>query len=88
MTNFRFISVLLSVTLLFSPFALAANLKFQWPVYLAVITTLSVLGAYVAVNRKQTFETKAMKFLTAGIYFWVITFIQFGVLAIVYSAMK
>ena len=65
----------------------ASNRDIQWELFLIGITVISTLGAIWLSGRKKNYETRAMRVLAAGVYFWVLTFLQFIVLALIYTAM-
>ncbi|XOV79538.1 MAG: hypothetical protein ACFHVJ_00940 [Aestuariibacter sp.] len=82
-----FLFVCFILALSFSPFAAAANEKIQWQLYMVIITVISAVGAYVVANRKKDYEARAVKILAIGVYFWVFTFAQLGLLSLLYYAL-
>ena len=67
--------------------AFAANRDIQWELFLLGITVISMLGAIWITGRNKDYETRAMRVLAAGVYFWAFTFLQFIVLALIYTVM-
>jgi hypothetical protein len=85
MSRLLVLLVIFTMLVLFSPFAEAANGKIQWQLYMVAITVISVVGAMVVANRKKDYEAKMIKFFAISVYFWVFTFAQLGILALIYS---
>lgn len=68
---------------LFSPWALAAELV-PWKSYLALVMGIAAVAAYFLSKRNQKAEGRAAKIILGGLYFWVITFAELIVLALLY----
>ena len=66
--------------------ALASAQKIPWAGFLTAITIISVVISWWLL-RNKSYETNGIKFLVAGVYFWVITFAQLIVLAMVWQAL-
>ena len=62
----------------------ASSDKIQWQWYLIGITVISSLCSLVVIKRKKSIETFGIKVLIWGTYFWVFTFAQLTLLAILY----
>jgi len=77
-------SIMLAIFLLtFSPWANAASLV-PWKSYLAVVMFVAlVVGSILSVRNKKA-EGRMAKIIMAGVYFWLITFAQLIILALVY----
>lgn len=80
--------LILLICVFLSPLAWASSNKLQWELYLLGITVISAIGAFWLTKRKENLETRLVKILVAGVYFWVITFLQLIVLALLYSLFK
>lgn len=74
-----FLFVFISV----SPSAYAANIV-PWKSYLFVVMGLSLVIASVLSWRNPKADSRLGKLLLAGLYFWVLTFAQLIVLALIY----
>lgn len=70
--------------LLISPFAQAAELV-AWKSYLAVVMGIALIGGTILSLKNEKAESRAAKILLAGLYFWVITFAELIVLALIYQ---
>ncbi len=66
-----------------SPWAHAAELV-AWKSYLAVVMGIALIGGTILSLRNEKAESRAAKILLAGLYFWVITFAELIVLALIY----
>jgi hypothetical protein len=76
--------IILTVFLLMiSPWAHAAELV-AWKSYLAVVMGIALIGGTVLSLRNEKAESRAAKILLAGLYFWVITFAELIILALIY----
>lgn len=73
--------------LLISPWAHAADLV-AWKSYLAVVMGIALIGGTILSLRNQKAESRAAKILLAGLYFWVITFAELTILALIYHFTK
>ncbi|MEM0912736.1 MAG: hypothetical protein AAGJ37_17305 [Pseudomonadota bacterium] len=62
----------------------ASSDKLQWQWYLIGIAVISSLASYVIIKQKKSIETFGIKVLIWGTYFWVFTFAQLTLLAILY----
>jgi len=69
---------------LISPFAQAAELV-AWKSYLAVVMGIALIGGTILSLKNEKAESRAAKILLAGLYFWVITFAELIVLALIYQ---
>ncbi len=67
-----------------SPFAQAAELV-AWKSYLAVVMGIALIGGTILSLKNEKAESRAAKILLAGLYFWVITFAELIVLALIYQ---
>lgn len=81
----RFHFVFIFLSLIFSPIAFATSGKLQWEMYLLVVTAISAVGAFWATKRKKYDQPFGVKVLIAGVYFWILCFLQLGILALLYS---
>ncbi|WP_338294372.1 hypothetical protein [Planctobacterium marinum] len=68
----------------FSPVALASSNKIQWELYLIAISVISIAGAWW-ITSKKSYESPSIKFLVASVYFWIFTFFQTIVWALIYE---
>jgi len=75
--------LLVILLLLFSPWAHAAELV-AWKSYLAVVMGIALIAGTILSLRNKKAESRASKILLAGLYFWVITFAQLIILALIY----
>ncbi len=77
----------MGVFLLISPPVFAAG-QTPWKTYLFVVMTISLVVSSVASFRNQKAESTLAKLLLAGLYFWILTFAQLMVLALIYYLNK
>ncbi len=76
-------TVLAILLLLFSPWANAAALV-PWKTYLAGVMFIAlVTGTFLSIRNKKA-EGRMAKIIMAGVYFWLITFAELIILALVY----
>ncbi len=66
-----------------SPWAQAAEMV-AWKSYLAVVMGIALVGGTVLSLRNEKAESRLAKILLAGLYFWVITFAELIILALIY----
>ncbi len=85
MIKLNLLAVFCCFLLVFSPLAFASNQKLNWELSLIVITAVSAIGAVWMVKRKD-YEARLVKILVAGVYFWIFTFIQLAIFAVVYTS--
>ena len=71
-----------------SPYALGAAQQTPWLTYLLVVMAISLIIASVLSKRNEKAEGRMAKLLLAGLYFWVFTFAQLIVLALIYYLNK
>jgi len=76
------ISVAIPLVLI-SPWAQAADMV-SWKSYLFVVMTVALIGGIILSARNEKAEGRAAKIILAGLYFWVITFAELIVLALIY----
>ncbi|MBV1909926.1 MAG: hypothetical protein KUG78_11435 [Kangiellaceae bacterium] len=69
--------------LLVSPWAHAAEMV-SWKSYLFVVMAIALIGGIILSRRSKKAEGRAAKIILAGLYFWVITFAELIVLALIY----
>lgn len=70
--------------LLISPLAHAAEVV-SWKSYLTVVMIIALIGGTILSLRNKKAESRAAKIILAGLYFWVITFAELIVLALIYQ---
>lgn len=76
--------ILLALSLLvFSPWALAAPMV-PWKTYLFVVMGIALVAGSILSARNKKAEGRAAKIILAGVYFWLITFAQLIILAVIY----
>ena len=76
--------ILLALTLFsFSPWVQAAEMV-SWKSYLFVVMAIALVGGIILSARNEKAEGRAAKIILAGLYFWVITFAELIILAIIY----
>jgi len=75
--------ILTILLLLISPWAQAAEM-IAWKSYLAVVMGIALVAGTILSLRNKKAESRASKILLAGLYFWVITFAQLIILALIY----
>ncbi len=76
--------ILIAISLLaFSPWALAAEMV-PWKSYLFVVMFIALIGGSILSARNKKAEGRAAIIILAGLYFWVITFAELIVLAVIY----
>ena len=68
----------------FSPQLLASDGVLPWKTYLFVVMTVSLVIASFMSLRNKKVESRMARLLLTGLYFWVITFAQLTVLALIY----
>lgn len=68
---------------LVSPWALAADMV-AWKSYLFVVMSIALVAGTILSVRNKKAEGRAAKIILAGLYFWVFTFAQLIVLALIY----
>lgn len=76
--------LMLVLAICFTPVALASTSKIQWELYLIAISVISVAGAWWLTSRKN-YESASIKFLAASVYFWIFTFLQTIIWALIYE---
>ena len=76
--------VLTHVLMLMSPLVFASTDKIPWTVYLFSIVAISLVVAFILSKGNKTAEGLAVKIFLGGLYFWLITFVQLTVLAVIY----
>ncbi len=69
--------------LLISPWAQAADMV-SWKSYLFVVMAIAMAAGIYLSARNEKAEGRAAKIILAGVYFWIITFAQLIVLAVIY----
>ncbi len=69
--------------LVFIPYAHAAELV-AWKSYLAVVMIIALAVAIKLTLNNPKAESRASKILLTGLYFWVITFAELILLALIY----
>jgi len=79
--------LVLILLLTISPWAQAAPMV-AWKSYLAVVMGIALFAGTILSIRNKKAESRASKILLAGLYFWVITFAELIVLALVYQFTK
>ena len=75
--------IILLLLFIISPWAQAAEL-IAWKSYLAVIMGIALIAATILSWRNKKAEGRAAKILLGGLYFWVITFAELIILALIY----
>ncbi len=79
---------LVAFLLLGSSIAHASSGEIPWQAYLIVGATISLVGAFILSKRNENVEGAVVKVLLAGLYFWIITFAQLTLFAIIYQLSK
>jgi len=74
---------LLFTLIIFSPYAHASNLV-PWKSYLAVVMIIALIAGTILSIRNKKAEGRVAKIVMAGVYFWVITFAELILLALIY----
>lgn len=75
--------ILIIFLLLVSPWVQAAEL-IAWKSYLAGVMGIAAIGGYILSMRNKKAEGRAAKIILGGLYFWVITFAELILLAVIY----
>ena len=75
--------ILTMLLLLISPWAHAAEMV-AWKSYLAVVMGIALVAGTILSLKNKKAESRASKILLAGLYFWVITFAELIILALIY----
>lgn len=75
--------ILIFALFLVSPWAQAAEMV-AWKSYLAIVMGIALVAGTVLSLRNKKAESRVSKILLAGLYFWVITFAELIILALVY----
>ena len=75
--------LLFFVLVIFSPWVHAAEMV-SWKSYLFVVMGIALIGGSILSARNKKAEGRAAKIILAGLYFWVITFAELIVLAVIY----
>jgi len=75
---------LASALMLTSPVVLAASEKTPWTAYFLIGMTISIVVASILSSRHKNAESAAIKVMLGGLYFWVVTFIQLTVFAVIH----
>ena len=80
--------IILTISLLLiSPWAHAADL-IAWKSYLAAVMGIALVGGTILSLRNEKAESRAAKILLAGLFFWIITFAELIILALIYHFSK
>jgi NADH:ubiquinone oxidoreductase subunit 6 (subunit J) len=74
---------LAGLLLLLSPPVYAADMV-AWKSYLAAIMLIALVAGTILSLRNKKAESRLAKILLAGLYFWVITFAELIILALIY----
>lgn len=74
----------LSVLFFVSTPVLAAPDKLPWMTYLFLVMIIALVIAVIVSWRNPKTESFMGRFLLAGVYFWVLTFAQLIILALIY----
>lgn len=84
----NFVRVIIGLWLLsISPVALAAETT-QWKTYLFIVMGISLVAGSILSVRNPKAESRMAKLLLTGLYFWVFTFAQLIILALIYYVNK
>ena len=76
--------VIIALSLLVvSPWAHAAEMV-AWKSYLAVVMLIALVSGTILSLKNEKAESRVAKILLAGLYFWIITFAELIVLALIY----
>ena len=78
------ITLVLVLTVISSP-VFAATGTIPWTGWLLIITSISLVAAFILSKRNKSEEAIAVKLIFGGMYFWVATFIQLIMLSLVYQ---
>lgn len=76
--------IIVILMLIVSPVAHAAEMV-SWKSYLISVMGIALVGATILSLRNKKAEGRAAKILLAGLYFWVITFSELIILALIYQ---
>lgn len=79
--------ILLFALIIFSPYAHAADLV-PWKSYLAGVMLIALVAATILSIRNKKAEGRVAKIVMAGVYFWLITFAELILLALIYHFSK
>ena len=79
------IKITLLIIILLSTLKVEAATKVPWEWTLVVVALISAIVATIITRRNSKANTLGLKILLGGLYFWVITFAQTIVLALVYQ---
>jgi len=79
--------ILIILLLLVSPWAHAAEMV-AWKSYLAGVMGIALVAGTILSLKNEKAEGRTAKILLAGLYFWVITFAELIILALVYQFTK
>ena len=77
--------LILALTLIMSTLSTQAATKVPWEWTMLIVGVISAVCATVITRRNDKADTLGLKILLGGLYFWVITFAQTIVLALVYQ---
>ena len=87
MQKFGSISLLFIALMAISPNAWAADVV-PWKTYLFSAMSIAMVIGLVLAFKNPKAESKSTKFLLAGLYFWIITFAELIILALLYYVTK
>ena len=71
-----------------SPLVHAASDTTPWKTYLFIVMGISLVAASTLSLRNKKAESRMAKLLLTGLYFWVFTFAQLTILALIYYFTK
>jgi hypothetical protein len=71
------------ILFLLSPWAHAAEMV-SWKSYLFVVMVIALIAGSILSARNKKAEGRVAKIIMAGVYFWLITFAELTVLAVIY----
>lgn len=75
----------LAILLTITTFSAQAATKVPWEWTMVIVGVISAVIATIITRRNKKADTLGLKVLLGGLYFWVITFAQTIILALVYQ---
>ena len=79
------IKLTLATILIITTFSVQAATKVPWEWTMVIVGVISAVIATIITRRNKKADTLGLKILLGGLYFWVITFAQTIILALVYQ---
>ena len=76
---------ILAILLTITTVSVQAATKVPWEWTMVIVGVISAVIATIITRRNEKADTLGLKILLGGLYFWVITFAQTIVLALIYQ---